>query len=148
LNFFDADDYYWLPTNPPYRVKRNQAERLSLLAHALGSSGHGAVIAGSVMDWGTEIEDSFSLIVFLRVPAVIRVERLRKRELARFGSVDNDFLEWAAQYDEGRMSGRSLQRHEGWLGRRSCKVLRIEGDMPVEVVRQQVIDCVQSDKQA
>jgi adenylate kinase family enzyme len=140
LPFFDADDFYWLPTDPPYRVKRDPTERLSMLVHALKGSRNDAVIAGSVMDWGTEIEDSFSLIVFLRVPAAIRVERLRKRELARFGSVDSAFLEWAAQYDEGRLSGRSLARHENWLARRSCKVLRIAGDVPVEVSRQQVID--------
>lgn len=30
--FFDADDYYWLPTEPPFQNKRDDATRLSLFA--------------------------------------------------------------------------------------------------------------------
>ena len=64
-----------------------------------GASGSGTttlgkgVVSGSVVNWGTDIEDSFDLVVFLTVPAETRVERLRKRELARFGHGNNDFLE-------------------------------------------------------
>jgi hypothetical protein len=35
----------------------------------LKESPDGAIVAGSVVDWGMEIEDSFALIVLLMVPA-------------------------------------------------------------------------------
>jgi adenylate kinase family enzyme len=139
LPFFDADDYYWSPTDPPYRVKRERSQRLSMLVHELNRFPEGAVVAGSVVDWGAEIEDSFAVIVFLIVPAEVRLGRLRSRELARFGSVDTNFLAWAAQYDDGHLAGRSLAVHQRWLAQRSCRVLRIKGDISVEDSLQQVI---------
>jgi adenylate kinase family enzyme len=128
---FDADDYYWLPTNPPFKHKREPALRLSLLLSDL-SIAKSAVLSGSVVRWGVEIEDSFSAIVFLTLPAPIRVARLREREIARFGRVDDEFLNWAAQYDQGTMSGRSLAIHERWLSQRTCPIIRIDGDLTVE----------------
>jgi adenylate kinase family enzyme len=128
--FFDADDYYWMPTNPPFRDKRDQASRLKNLLQDLTQS-H-AVIAGSIMNWGAELEESLSLVVFLTVPAEIRVARLSERELGRFGRVEPAFLAWAAQYDEGRLAGRSLHRHEHWLAQRGCPVLRIDGDTSIQ----------------
>jgi len=129
-DYFDVDDYFWLPTKPPFTQKRDRALRLSLLLEALGRA-PSAVVAGSIVDWGIELENSFTLIVFLTVPAPIRVERLRKREIAQLGHADPLFLEWAAQYDEGRMDGRSLAKHERWLSARSCPVLRMEGDISI-----------------
>ena len=69
--------------------------------------------------------------------ASIRVARLHERETARFGKADPVFLEWAAQYDEGRLSGRSLSRHTKWLAERSCPIIRLDGDLTVE----ERIDC-------
>jgi len=127
---FDCDDYYWLPTIPPFATKRDGAARLSLLLDALSKTAQ-AVVSGSVINWGSELEDSFSLIVFLTVPASVRIERLRKRELAHLGHADPVFLEWAAQYDEGKLGGRSLAKHRQWLSARSCQVLPIEGEVAI-----------------
>src|SRR5581483_1928747 len=112
--FFDLDDYYWLRTDPPFQQKRDPLLRLSLLLNDLDKE-PSAVLAGSLMEWGKELEDSFDVIAFLTLPAKIRVERLRQRETAMFGKADPVFLEWAAQYEEGRLSGRSLSRHIKWL---------------------------------
>ena len=127
--YFDIDDYFWLPTKPPFLQKRDRNLRLSLLLEALHAA-PSAVLGGSIVDWGAELENSFTLIVFLTVPASIRVARLRKREMEQLGHADPAFLEWAAQYDEGRMDGRSLAKHERWLAARSCPILRLDGDIP------------------
>jgi adenylate kinase family enzyme len=129
--FFDADNYYWLPSDPPFQHKRDPVTRFSLLLHDLRAV-DSAVIGGSIMNWGVELEESLEFVVFLTVPAEIRVERLRERELRRFGRIDPAFIEWAAQYEEGRLPGRSLQRHESWLALRSCPILRIDGDTSTE----------------
>lgn len=125
---FDADRYYWLPTTPAFTFKRDRSERLRLLHDDLDRASS-AIVSGCVSEWGHELENGFSLIVFLTVPAAIRVERLQKRELALLGHANPEFLEWAAQYDEGRLSGRSLARHEQWLSERSCPILRIAGEV-------------------
>lgn len=129
--FFDADDYYWLPTDPPFQRKQDPAIRVSRLLEALQSAPT-AVLAGSILNWSVELEESLSLIVFLTVPAQTRVARLREREIRRFGRVDPAFLAWAAQYDEGPPEGRSLSKHQAWLAKRSCTVLHIDGDTSTE----------------
>lgn len=127
---FDTDHYYWLPTDPPFKTKRDPVARLDLFLDDLRSA-PSYVVAGSVMHWGAELENGFSLVVFLTLQADIRLARLRARELARLGRIDPEFLEWAGQYDEGRLPGRSRARHEQWLNERSCPVLRLDGDLSV-----------------
>jgi len=129
LRFVDADDIYWLPTKPAFREKRDAAERLALLRDVLVSGP--AVIAGSIMGWDSNVEDSFDLIVFLTAPAEVRVSRLRERELARFGHVNEEFIAWAAQYDVGTMEGRNLNRHLAWLAKRHCPVVHLVSTVAV-----------------
>lgn len=129
-SFIDADDYYWLPTNPPYKDKREKSSRLELILEKMNKQ-ECSVLSGSIMDWGSELEDSFDLIVFLYLDASIRVERLKKREEEELGYADPEFLKWAFEYDTGPSTGRSLVRHEKWLSERKCKILRIEGDLTV-----------------
>jgi len=85
-------------------------------------------LSGSIGAWGQKVEDAFDLIVFLYLPAETRVERLRQREIEKYGFADPKFLEWAGQYDEGPSEGRSLAKHTAWLARRTCPVLRLESN--------------------
>lgn len=126
----DADDYYWLPTSPPFMEKRAAAERLSLLLADLNMK-ENPILAGSVVGWGAALEDSFDLIIFLYLAAAVRVERLRQRELERLGHADPAFLAWAAQYDEGPAEGRSLAKHRAWLAARNCPVIELHGNLTV-----------------
>lgn len=126
----EADDFFWLPTEPPYTVQRDPTERAALLAQALDRHVD-AVVAGSVMGWGAAIEDMFDLIVFLYLATEIRIDRLRQREIERFGRANPAFLDWAAQYDDGPPEGRSLAKHEAWLASRLCKVLELRGDLGI-----------------
>lgn len=141
--FYDGDDYYWVPTDPPFQRKQDPVIRASRLLQALRQAST-TVLAGSILNWGVELEDSFSLIVFLTVPAQIRVTRLREREMRRLGSVDPAFLAWAAQYDEGTLEGRSLSKHEAWLAKRTCPVLRIDGDTTTDCRLARVLSALNS----
>jgi uridine kinase len=124
----EADDFFWLPSDPPYRHKRDARLRAEQLRAALAQQPR-LVLAGSIMDWDAAIEDGFDLIVFLHMPTEVRIARLRTREVARFGRADPAFIEWAAAYDEGTAEGRSLARHQAWLQARSGPVLRLTGDL-------------------
>jgi adenylate kinase family enzyme len=139
----DSDDHYWMPTDPPYQEKRPVAERLARIAAEQARTGRW-VMSGTLDDWAEPVSAGAELIVFLEVPTEVRLERLRRREQARFGAAllpggamyetHRDFIEWAAQYDEGFMSGRSRPRHERWLAGLAIPVLRLDGRQPVEAL--------------
>ena len=93
------------------------------------------VLSGSVMGWGDSLLAMCDGVVLLTVDAELRMKRLREREMARYGEVDDDlhraFFEWARSYDDPSFAGRSRARHERWLAMTSRPVLRLDGAAPV-----------------
>lgn len=130
LTHLDSDTYYWLPTTPPFEIKRSSEARLSMLLADMEANSN-FVLSGSIVGWGCEVEDAFDLVVFLYLPTLKRIERLLQREQARYGAADPAFIQWAGLYDEGPTEGRSLARHLAWLAQRSCPILRLEEDQSV-----------------
>jgi adenylate kinase family enzyme len=137
----DSDDYYWRPTDPPYEIKRDAADRLRLMDEMFLPRVDW-VLSGSVGGWGNPIISHFDLVVFLTTLTELRIQRLRAREAAHFGTdavapggwrnaVCEEFVEWASRYDEGDREGRSLPRHEAWLATLPCPVLRLDGSRPL-----------------
>ena len=137
----DADAYYWLPSAQPFTEKRQASERLALLLADLASHRR-VILSGSVLGWGAALEDAFDLIVFLYLDAELRVERLRQREIERFGHADPAFLEWAALYDQGPSEGRSLAKHRQWLQTRTCPIIELSGDLTVDELVRRVIQAL------
>lgn len=136
----DSDDFYWLPTDPPYRAKRAVADRLRL-CREIFLDRDGWVLSGALESWGEEVVRRVDAIVYLAVPAEVRIARLRAREARRFGLAavqpggwrhreTEDFIEWASHYDDGTREGRSLARHVSWLARQTCLVVRLDGTRP------------------
>lgn len=142
-SFIEADDHFWVASEPPYQTKQPPAERLRSILDALDRSPF-AVVAGSVVDWGFDLENCFSHIVFLAVPTEVRLARLRQREMIRFGKVNDAFLAWASQYDEGATPDRSRAAHERWLSERTCLTLRISGDVPAEEGVTRIVEALTS----
>ncbi|MEM8527377.1 MAG: AAA family ATPase [Bacteroidota bacterium] len=137
----DADDYYWEKTDPPFQTKVPLEQRNKNLLQDFNAS-ENVVVSGSMISWGEHWATAFDWMVFLYIPSEIRMERLRKRERERYGTLlDTDpsfqansqaFLEWAAQYDIGTFEGRSLVIHNAWIDNLRCPVLRIEGDTSIK----------------
>ena len=131
----DVDDYFWVPTSPPYTEKRPVDERLSLM-NALFLPRDSWVLSGSLMEWGDSLIKRFSAVVFLTLDPSIRMDRLKERETARYGSEFNEaahreFFDWARGYDDAEFSGRSRARHEAWLALLPCPVFRLDSAEPV-----------------
>ena len=106
---FATDDYFWLPTNPPFTEKRERSVRQQLLMDDL-TEHDGWVVSGSLCGWGDVAIPLFELVVFLWIPQDVRLERLRLREHERYGEritpggdmheQSQAFLGWAASYDD------------------------------------------------
>lgn len=152
----DTDDFYWLPTDPPYREKRPESLRVELLKEAFSFAVEtGWVLCGALGSWGAPLAPFFKIVVFLHAPTEVRLERLRAREALRFGAEavapggwrhaeSTAFLEWAAGYDTGSCEGRSRPRQEAWLAQLPCPVLRLDSTQPAEVLVQQVVAVLQA----
>jgi len=131
---FDTDDYYWLDTGQPYAQTRPIEERIALMEADLDPNGKW-ILSGSLDSWGDPLVPLFELVVFVYSPTELRIGRLEKRELERYGqdalpggerhSATREFIEWAKGYDSGSLAGRSLPRHEAWLEKLECDVVRV-----------------------
>jgi len=147
ISHHDTDDYFWRPTAPPYREMREVADRLRLMLEMF-LDGPDWVLSGSFGGWGDPIIPLLDLVVFLYVPTAIRIQRLRTREAQRFGpeavapggsmhQQAEEFIEWASHYDDGTQEGRNLARHQAWLAKLPCRVLRLDGTRQLqELVKQ------------
>ncbi len=139
----DADDYFWLPTDPPYTSKRELLERQRLLGEAIASSPR-CVISGSLCGWGDMFIPRFELVILVETPTRTRIERLKQRERGHFGqrilpggdmyANHMEFLAWAARYDTAGLEQRSRALHAQWLGRLACPLVKVDGTMPAEEI--------------
>ncbi len=134
--FMDTDDYFWLPTNPQYTVKRSKGERLDLMKKDI-SENDNVVISGSLVDWGDELIPMFTLAIRLVTDTEVRVARLKLREKQNFGErimpggdmYENhmEFIEWAREYDTGSVDMRSKAKHDEWQKLLHCKQIVLDG---------------------
>jgi hypothetical protein len=102
------------------------------------------VFSGSAISWATELEPAYDLIVFLYLDPAVRMQRLQRRETARYGeriqpggdmaAASATFFQWAAAYDIAGIAQRSLAAHEAWLGWQTARVLRLDSAWPVDTL--------------
>jgi adenylate kinase family enzyme len=150
----DTDAFYWLPVKPDFSAKRPVEDRLRLLFEAFETAGaRGWILPGSISDWGAPMVPLFDRVIFLRTPETIRMERLKAREIERYGADAIapggerhkeyvEFLDWAANYDSGTVAGRNLARHEEFLAGLTCPILRLNGAQPTEALVAQVLAAI------
>ena len=100
------------------------------------------VLSGSLDGWGDPLIAHFDLVVFLHTAIEIRLQRLRVREARHFGSdavaaggwrhqETEDFIDWASHYDAGDRDRRTFEKHQAWLAKLPCRVLRLDGARPL-----------------
>ncbi len=128
----DADDYSWVPTEPPYGRKRPEGERVALM-HEVFAPREAWVLSGSMVGWGEAVVDLREAIVFLTLGPEERIRRLEEREVRRRAGPQFDaeaweeLLGWARGYDDPAFARRSRAGHERWLAERDQPVLRLDG---------------------
>ncbi|MCJ7995526.1 adenylate kinase [Rhizobium cremeum] len=145
----DVDDFYWMPTDPPFSTKRPPEERVRQIQDRQSET-EGWILTGSFIGWGDALIHNVDLIVFLRTPTTIRLQRLDQREAARYGArilpggdmheAHLAFRDWASRYDDPSFTGRNLVQHESWLADQSAPVLRLQGEQSTAELMQRVAD--------
>jgi adenylate kinase family enzyme len=148
LPHLDVDDFYWMPTDPPYSVKRHPEDRVRLITQRQNDA-EGWVLTGSFIGWGDALVRVVDLIVFLWTPTAVRLARLAAREAERHGprilpggdmhEAHCAFREWASRYDDPSFEGRNQAQHERWLNEQSAPVLRLRGERPPDELAQSVV---------
>lgn len=140
----DADDYFWVPSDPPYTERRPEAERIALM-HSVFVPREAWVLSGSMLGWGDEVVGRCDAVVLLVLDPEVRLRRLEQRERVRRdgGPVDEarlaEFLAWAEGYDDPAFRGRSRVAHEEWLDTLTCPVLRLDSEASPAELREAVL---------
>lgn len=131
----DVDDYYWIPTDPPFTTKRPIPERLKKIEEDIIRYGK-VVITGSLCGWGDPLLPYFDIVIRTNLDSQERIKRIKAREESRYGErikphgdlyqSSREFVDWAAQYETGDASMRSKQRHDEWQERITCPVFVVD----------------------
>ncbi len=149
-NHLDVDDVYWFTDDDlPYRRKRNPDHRRKLLAERL-SCAESWILSGSLCGWGDVFIPQFDLVIWLWLPAEIRLLRIEQRERGRYGHgrldpggdlhpVFEKFKYWAATCDTDEGGLRSKGYELEWIKRLECPVLKMETEMPVSEMMEVVL---------
>lgn len=131
----DSDDYFWLPTDPPYTTKRPVEERVAMMQRDIEAAEQ-VVISGSLVDWGELLIPYFTLCIRTVLDPAIRMDRLYRREHANFGTriepggdmyeENQKFLRWAEKYDDGPPTMRTRALHDQWQQTLHCPVIMLD----------------------
>lgn len=143
----DVDEFYWMPTDPPFTTKRLPEDRVRLIRQRQSRT-EGWVLSGSFIGWGDILIQDVEIIAFLYAPTSIRLQRLERREAQRHGGRilpggdmhDSHlaFRDWASRYDDPSFTGRNLAQHERWLEAQTAPVLKLDGTEPADVLAETV----------
>ena len=138
LPWYDTDDYYWVKTDPPYRVSRSYDEIEALLAGEVRKTPD-CVIAGSLRRY-PGITAGITFAVFLTMEQDARMARLMAREQARYGErmlpggdmheTHLEFIRWAECYETSRTEPGNRYEQESFLATLDCPVLRMDVTRP------------------
>lgn len=139
LPLLESDRYYW--ADEDFRIKRSDDEKRSMLFADLEAHEH-FVFTGAPQSWAKGYPRELDLLIFLRLPQDVRMERLRRRELTRYGArampggdhfeETESFLAWAATYESsGDTVGNTLASHRLLVSQAACPVLELDARQSV-----------------
>lgn len=143
----DVDDYFWLPSDPPYEIKRAPDERQKSLRVDIANS-QKSVISGSLCGWGDVFIPYFDLAIFVNTSTELRIRRIKQREYNKLGNrilLGGDmydkhiaFNEWAKEYDKLGVEQRSRALHKEWMKKIKCPVITVDGALPIDYLISQI----------
>lgn len=138
--YFDVDDYIWKQnTDRPYTQMYTRDEKISRLSNDIAPYEH-FVMAGSMSSFHYAFDEMFEVMVLLYVSPDIRVERVHKRSIERFGE---RVLEGGDMYEAHMRFLNDNRRYEAdgspnmreqkeWMKNMSCVKIELDGTADLE----------------
>lgn len=137
LNYrrMDVEDYYFLDSDIPYTKSRTQEEVKQLMLDDIKHY-HNYILSSVGCNWGSEIVSTYKLAVLLYAPLEVRLERIKQREIARFG---NRVLDGGDMYESQRrfhdmVVSRSAEDVRLQACSLTCPVLEIDATQPLKEI--------------
>lgn len=138
--YFDVDDYIWKQnTDSPYTQMYTREEKISRLNTDIAPYEH-FVMAGSMSSFHYAFDDMFKMMVFLYVVPDIRIQRVHKRAIERFGrrvleggdmyESHMKFLKDNRSYEED--GSPNMREQKEWMTNMSCVKIELDGATDLE----------------
>lgn len=133
--YFDVDDYIWKQnTDSPYTQMYTRDEKISRLSNDIAPYEH-FVMAGSMSSFHYAFDEMFEMMVLLYVSPDIRIERVHKRAIERFGErvleggdmyeAHMRFLNDNRRYEED--GSPNMREQKEWMENMSCVKIELDG---------------------
>lgn len=124
----DHEDYAFNQSEIPYTNPCSEEECVELMLADIQKYGS-FVISAVTGNFGDKIAQIYELAVYLSAPHELRMERINKREIERFG---DRVLKGGDMYERQQkfydfVANRSLSRIEQWAETLSCPVMHMDG---------------------
>lgn len=131
--YMDIEDYYFLESEIPYTKARTKEDFLRVMKADMVK--HKAFVLSALTgDFGVEISSYYKLGVYLKVDHGVRMDRVEKRALTKFGDrvkVGGDMYA-SHQHFLKCVRDRSDRHIEVWRSKLGCPVLEVDGTWPLE----------------
>ena len=138
--YFDVDDYIWKQnTDTPYTQMYTRDEKISRLSNDIAPYEH-FVMAGSMSSFHYAFDEMFEMMVLLYVSPDIRIERVHKRAIERFGErvleggdmyeAHMRFLNDNRRYEED--GSPNMREQKEWMENMSCVKIELDGAAELE----------------
>ena len=138
--YFDVDDYIWKQnTDSPYTQMYTRDEKISRLSNDIAPYEH-FVMAGSMSLFHYAFDEMFEMMVLLYVSPDIRIERVHKRAIERFGErvleggdmyeAHMRFLNDNRRYEED--GSPNMREQKEWMENMSCVKIELDGAAELE----------------
>ena len=138
--YFDVDDYIWKQnTDSPYTQMYTRDEKISRLSNDIAPYEH-FVMAGSMSSFHYAFDEMFEMMVLLYVSPDIRIERVHKRAIERFGErvleggdmyeAHMRFLNDNRRYEED--GSPNMREQKEWMENMSCVKIELDGATDLE----------------
>lgn len=138
--YFDVDDYIWKQnTDSLYTQMYTRDEKISRLSKDIAPYEH-FVMAGSMSSFHYAFDEMFEMMVLLYVSPDIRIERVHKRAIERFGErvlegrdmyeAHMRFLNDNRRYEED--GSPNMREQKEWMENMSCVKIELDGAAELE----------------
>lgn len=124
----DHEVYAFAESETPYLKERSCDEQIKLMLADIEES-RGFVISAVTGDFGEEIESLYDLAVYIEAPLELRIERIKQREIDKFGGrvlEGGDLFEQRQKFLDFVVT-RPLSKIEQWAKSFSCSVICVDG---------------------